>query len=264
MRRRPGPCLPAIFPRSSCGWPAAEDRGPEHPRATSAARYGGARRCGLACSHGWRATALSARAQRRRAAVSSWRRKFRGEMQQEQPPVRRPNVAPSIMEHLPCHGERKGFASQPQNAIVPGKNSSIAPARDDRNPGQCPCPHPVSLPLRRPFLEKLDTRGESGWLASRRPDRATIRRAAIISVATFDVDLGDIVGYEIAIHRFEMARAQDDDRGLPADEAGSFPRYRRKPRPLYLRDCQPESCAAHHRVRTRPREFCAPVAQHRA
>jgi len=59
------------------------------------------------------------------------------------------------------------------------------------------------LPLRRPFFEKLDTSWRKRLVGARpngpgqHPARCTYFGAA------FEVDLGDTVGYEIAIHRFE-------------------------------------------------------------
>ena len=62
---------------------------------------------------------------------------------------------------------------------------------------------PSILPLRRPFLERLNT----SWHKRRigRQAEPTGNHPARCSYfgATFDVDLGDIVGYEIAIKRFE-------------------------------------------------------------
>ena len=59
------------------------------------------------------------------------------------------------------------------------------------------------IPLRRPFLEKLDTSWRKRLVGEQATGRGDHPARCRYFGATFDVDLGDIVGYEIAIHRFE-------------------------------------------------------------
>jgi FkbM family methyltransferase len=59
------------------------------------------------------------------------------------------------------------------------------------------------IPLRRPFLEKLDTSWRKRLVGEQATGPGDHPARCRYFGATFDVDLGDIVGYEIAIHRFE-------------------------------------------------------------
>ena len=59
------------------------------------------------------------------------------------------------------------------------------------------------VPLRRPFLEKLDTSWRKRMVGEQVTAPGDYPARCQYFGATFDVDLSDIVGYEIAIHRFE-------------------------------------------------------------
>lgn len=59
------------------------------------------------------------------------------------------------------------------------------------------------IPLRRPFLEKLDTSWRKRLVGEQATGPGDHPARCSYFGATFDVDLGDVVGYEIAIHRFE-------------------------------------------------------------
>lgn len=62
---------------------------------------------------------------------------------------------------------------------------------------------PEIVPLRRPFLEKLDTSWRKRVVGKQSTAPGDHPARCHYFGATFDVDLGDVVGYEIAIHRFE-------------------------------------------------------------
>jgi FkbM family methyltransferase len=62
---------------------------------------------------------------------------------------------------------------------------------------------PDILPLRRPFLEKLDTSWRKRLVGEQATGTGDHPARCSYFGAMFDVDLGDVVGYEIAIHRFE-------------------------------------------------------------
>lgn len=96
----------------------------------------------------------------------------------------------------------EGFASKLQNAIVPEENSSISPAAMIEPLPMSASPSDI-IPLRRPFLEKLDTSWRTRLVGERATGLGDHPARCKYFGATFDVDLGDIVGYEIAIRRFE-------------------------------------------------------------